>query len=328
MTVHVNHGDQTWAFERDAGVSLLDHLLAQRIPISHACRRGDCGQCAVELVAGEVAPIEAGRPLWLADTLLSCNATLTSAAQIRIPYDVELTGIVPQRSPAKIHALERLADEVMEMTLRLPPSIAFRFLPGQFIRLTQRDGITRSYSLAAGPAPDRLLRVHIRRVEAGAFSQWLFEKASIGDLLQVEGPQGRFFLRQDLAVARSLFLATGTGMAPIWAMLATMSPEQHQRLGEVCVYWGNRAKPEAYLAASLQQLALQKGFRLTLVFSRENSSASHRHVQDQMLADHPHLADAQLYACGNAAMIASARQRALEAGLPPVRFHSDAFTVS
>lgn len=328
MTVHIGYGDQTWTFENSSGVPLLDQLLAQNIPISHSCRRGDCGQCAVELITGEVAPIDTARPLWQADSLLSCNATLNASAQIRIPYDVELAGIVPRRSPAKIHALDRLADAVMALTLRLPPTTEFRFLPGQFMRLTNPEGISRSYSLAAGPAPDRLLHVHIRKVAGGAFSQWLFERASVNDLLHLEGPQGRFFLRQNLAVARSVFLATGTGIAPIWAMLTAATPEQRRQLGEVSVYWGNRFQNEAYLAEPLCQLAVQMDFRFVPISSRENPASTHRHVQHRMLAEHPRLADAQLFACGNPAMIASARELALEAGLPPERFHSDAFTAS
>ncbi len=328
MTIDVACGDKTWAFEHDPGASLLDQLLAQNIPVSHSCRRGDCGQCAVELIAGEVAPIETTRPLWQADSLLSCNASLSSPAQIRIPYDVELADIVPRRSPAKVHMLDRLSGEIMALTLRLPPTTEFRFLPGQFMCLTNPEGISRSYSLAAGPAPDRLLRMHIRRVAGGAFSRWLFERASLNDLLHVDGPQGRFFLRQNLTASRSIFLATGTGIAPIRAMLAAATPEQRRQLGEVSLYWGNRAANEAYLVEPLRQLAVQMAFRFTPVFSREPSESAHRYVQHRMLADHPHLEDAQLFACGNPAMIASARELALAAGLSPERFHSDAFTAS
>lgn len=328
MSVRIACGDKTWAFENDPGVSLLDQLLAQNAPISHSCRRGDCGQCAVELVTGEVAPIETTRPLWQADSLLSCNAALRSSAQIRIPYDPELAGIAVLRSPVKVHALERLTDEIMGLTLRLPPTTEFRFLPGQFMRLTNREGATRSYSLAAGPAADRLLRVHIRKVAGGAFSQWLFERASVNDLLHMEGPQGRFFLRQGLTTSHSIFLATGTGIAPIRAMLASATPEQRRQLGEVSLYWGNRFQHEAYLAEPLRELAAQMDFRFVPIFSREGPETAHRHVQQRMLADHPRLEDAQLFACGNPAMIASARELALQAGLPAERFHSDAFTTS
>ena len=328
MSVRVDCGDKTWAFENDPGLPLLDQLLAQSIPISHSCRRGDCGQCAVELITGDVAALDDTRPFQQNGTLLSCNVSARSALHLSIPHDCELDGIAVRRSPAKIHALERLSDEVMALTLRLPPSTEFRFLPGQFIRLTNREGTTRSYSLAAGPAEDRLLRIHIRKVAGGAFSQWLFDRASVNDLLHVEGPQGRFFLRQRHTARHSIFLATGTGIAPIWAMLAAATPEQRQRLGEVSVYWGNRFQHEAYLAESLRQLAARMDFRFALIFSREHAATPHRHVQQRMLADHPWLDDAQLFACGNPAMIASARALALLAGLPAERFHSDSFTAS
>ena len=328
MTVHVDCGNKTWAFESDPRVPLLDQLLAQNIPVSHACRRGDCGQCAIELIAGEVAPLDGARPLLQDGMLLSCNASTRSALRLNVPHDPELEGIAPLRSPAKVHALERLTDEIMELTLRLPPTTEFRFLPGQFIRMTNREGTTRSYSLATGPAEDRLLRVHIRKVAGGAFSQWLFERASVNDLLHMEGPQGRFFLRQGHTASHSIFLATGTGIAPIWAMLAAATPEQHQQLGEVSLYWGNRFQHEAYLTENLRRLAAQMDFRFAPIFSREGPETPHRHVQQRMLADHLHLDDAQLFACGNPAMITGARELALEAGLPAERFHSDAFTAS
>lgn len=328
MTVRVDRGDKTWAFENDPGLSLLDQLLAHSIPISHSCRRGDCGQCAIELITGDSAALDDTRPVLQNGKLLSCNASARSALHLSIPHDGELDGIVVRRSPAKIHALERLSDEVLALTLRLPPSTELRFLPGQFIRLTNREGITRSYSLAAGPAEDRLLRLHIRKVAGGAFSQWLFERASVNDLLHLEGPHGRFFLRQGYAASRSIFLATGTGIAPIWAMLAATTPQQRQQLGEVSVYWGNRLQHEAYLAESLRQLAVRMDFRLALIFSREPAATAHRHVQQRMLDDHPQLDNAQLFACGNPAMIASARELALGAGLPAERFYSDSFTAS
>jgi len=75
MTIRVDHGNKTWEFESDARVPLLDQLLTQNIPLSHSCRRGDCGQCAIELIAGEVAPLDDARPLLQDGMLLSCNAS-------------------------------------------------------------------------------------------------------------------------------------------------------------------------------------------------------------------------------------------------------------
>lgn len=328
--VEVVSGERQWSFDSEPDTSLLDQLTAHAVPVSYSCRRGDCGQCAVSLVEGEVQAVESTQPLWQAGLLLACNAVAGSDVKLRVPYDPELEGIATLRSPAKIHALNHLSEDVMELALRLPPANEIRFLPGQYVRLTNREGTMRSYSLAAGPAADRMLRVHIRRVERGLFSDWLFQRAALNELLQVEGPQGRFFLRQNARVGRSIFLATGTGIAPIYAMLASANSAQIQALGSVFIYWGNRHRSDAYMTDSLEALALQHGFHFSSLHSRETgeTGAAHRHVQSQMIADHPRLDDAQVFACGNAAMIDGARELALAAGLPESRFHSDPFTAS
>lgn len=328
-TIEVRCGNRDWTFENDPGVSLLDQLTAHSAPISYSCRRGDCGQCSVSLIEGKAEPLEARYPLWQSDSLLSCNAIMVTPVKIRIPYDPELDGIEVRRSPAKIQAIGRLSDDVVELTLRLPPANEIRFLPGQYIRITNREGTMRSYSLAAGPASDRMLRVHIRRVDGGAFSDWLFGRAAVNELLHVEGPQGRFFLR-DIEVKQSVFLATGTGIAPIWAMLSSATEKQLQAMGSASIYWGNRHRSDAYMMDRLESLASRIGSRFHCLYSREAGveAGAHRHVQSQMIADHPRLDDAQIFACGNAAMIESAREIALASGLPEQRFHSDPFTAS
>ena len=327
--IDVRYGDRRFEFAADPAIGLLDQFLASGIPVSFSCRRGDCGQCGVKLVSGEVGALEVSRPLWSMGSVLSCNAVACGPLELRVPYTPELEGIRVLRSPAKVHGLQLLGADVMQLSLRLPPANEIRFLAGQFVRMTNREGTQRSYSLSAGPQPDRTLQVHIRRVEGGAFSEWLFGRAAVGDLLQVEGPQGHFFLRENRAVAKSIFLATGTGIAPIHAILASASPKQRQNLGEVWVYWGNRFRKDAYLAEALSALCAQRELKLTLVFSREDGPAGElSHVQGRMGKDHDSLGDAQVFACGHPAMIEGAHTMALAAGLREEFFYCDSFTAS
>lgn len=329
FSIEVWRGERCVRVEPTAERPVLDELIAGGLQVSYSCRRGECGQCAVNLLEGEVDALERGYRLWQGDLLLCCNAVAKAPLKVRIPYDPELDDIKVRRSPAKIQALSRLSDDVVELTLRLPPANEIRFLPGQYIRITNREGTMRSYSLAAGPASDRMLRVHIRRVDGGAFSDWLFGRAAVNELLHVEGPQGRFFLR-DIEVKQSIFLATGTGIAPIWAMLSSATEKQLQAMGSTSIYWGNRHRSDAYMTDRLESLASRIGSRFHCLYSRDAGveAGAHRHVQSQMIADHPRLDDAQIFACGNAAMIESAREIALASGLPEQRFHSDPFTAS
>ncbi|TJY61950.1 2Fe-2S iron-sulfur cluster binding domain-containing protein [Sinimarinibacterium sp. CAU 1509] len=43
---------------------MLDQLIAQSAPVSYSCHRGDCGQCAVDFVDGQVVAIDPAFPLW------------------------------------------------------------------------------------------------------------------------------------------------------------------------------------------------------------------------------------------------------------------------
>lgn len=325
--VEFRYGAARASFAVDAGANLLDQALAQDVPVNYSCRRGDCGQCAATVVEGEVSALEPGLPYRLDSRWLLCNVAARSDLRIELPYFRELNAIKVLRSPTKIDGLRLLSEDVIEVSLRVPPSTAFAFLPGQYIRLTNRDKTTRSYSLAAGASSDKLLRLHIRKVNGGRFGDWLFGSAKPGDLLQLEGPLGHFFLRDEGEFKTSLFVATGTGMAPIYAMLSSLTSEQQQRCGEIHIYWGNRVSKDAYLQQTLVELATAKGWPLHLIHSREPGSQI-RHVQDAVGLQHERLDAAQIFAAGNPGMVDAMRQLASHRGLAEDNFHADPFTTS
>lgn len=325
--IQLNIGNQHFQFEASTGASILDEAIQAGAPINYSCKRGDCGQCAGKLEHGQVTTINPAYPDHAGDDILLCNTSASSDLCLQMPHFPELDGIRVLRTPAKIHSLNRLSTEIMEATLRLPPSQAFQFLPGQFIRLTNKAKITRSYSLADCPREDNLLRLHIRRVDGGAFSQYLFEQAKEGDLLHMEGPQGHFFVREADQANKSIFLATGTGIAPVLAILLGLNDDQRAALGHISVYWGNRARAEEYLTEELRLLSQRLSFDYWPVFSRE-ADADTRHVQDLMATHHEELSDALVFACGNTSMIESARKLCATMGLPSGRFRCDPFTPS
>jgi CDP-4-dehydro-6-deoxyglucose reductase len=92
------------------------------------------------------------------------------------------------------------------------------FVPGQFLSLTQRigeDEITRAYSIASPPGASRFA-LCANLVPDGHFSPFLFGMEP-GETIDFKGPYGAFILRRP--VADSIFVATGTGIAPFRSML-------------------------------------------------------------------------------------------------------------
>jgi CDP-4-dehydro-6-deoxyglucose reductase len=102
------------------------------------------------------------------------------------------------------------------------------FVPGQFLSLTRTiggDEITRAYSVASPPGGSQFA-LCANLVEDGHFSPFLFGMAA-GDEVDFKGPYGAFILRR--AVADSILVATGTGIAPFRSMLQVALSEHPTR---------------------------------------------------------------------------------------------------
>ena len=104
------------------------------------------------------------------------------------------------------------------------------FTPGQYIELWQPESshLSRSYSIANAPHGDGSITLHIRRVEGGRFTQWAFEAMKVGDTVQARGPLGGFTMRSK-SDTPLLFMAGGTGLAPVLALLEQQSRFTPQR---------------------------------------------------------------------------------------------------
>ncbi len=199
------------------------------------------------------------------------------------------------------------------------------FLPGQYIDVIGAEGLRRSYSVANAPRADKQIELHIREVTDGAMSRYWFQQAKVNDLLRLRGPLGTFFLR-DQAGRDLVLLATGTGIAPVKAIVESL-PELHDeaQARSVTVYWGGGQLGDLYW-----QAPKLPGLRFVPVLSRADASwdGARGHVQDIFLNDRPNLLNTLVYACGSDAMIHSARSQLLAAGLPGRHFRSDAFVCS
>ena len=179
--------------------------------------------------------------------ILSCVRSATSDMVLEVE---DLGGVslpAAKTVPCRIQELKRLANDVMQIRLHLPPTADFSYLPGQYIDVIGPAGIRRSYSLANAHGTDKHLELHVRAVPGGAMSEYWFQQAKVNDLLRLNGPLGTFFLRQ-VAGLDLVFLATGTGIAPVKSMfegISALSADKQPR--SVTLYWGGRKPPRLIL---------------------------------------------------------------------------------
>lgn len=318
------------SFSTEPGTSILDAAASASRLIPYSCRTGRCSTCRCKLVQGETTTLADESGLTTAEKaegwILSCVRTAVTDVVLEVETLDDLALPPPRTLPCRINGIERIAPDVLRIRLRLPPGSALSHFPGQYIEAIGPGGIRRSYSLATAGSDGTPLELHVRAVEGGAMSDYWFHHAKDNDLLRLHGPLGTFVLR-DVAGIDLILLATGTGIAPVKAILESLpalTPEQSPR--SVTVLWGGRIPADLYLDIG----ALPGMHRYVPVLSRADGAwgGARGHVQDVLLGLQPDLRNAAVYACGSDAMIHGARETLLRAGLPAGRFHSDAFVCS
>jgi CDP-4-dehydro-6-deoxyglucose reductase len=222
----------------------------------------------------------------------------------------------------------------MLVRLQLPATHQFGFRAGQYLSFLLKDGARRSYSMANAPhlvkeAGGNGLELHIRHMPGGLFTDQVFGGMQAKDILRVEGPFGTFFLRDDSA-RPIVLLASGTGLAPIKAIVEHMRFKGLQR--PTVLYWGCRSARDLYLHNwAVRQAAECAWLTYVPVLSepRPEDAWSGRtgFVHQAVLADLPDLSAHEVYACGAPVMVAAARTDFVaKAGLPDEFFYADAFT--
>lgn len=317
-------------FFAPANISLVDAALSAGITLPHSCKVGRCSTCKCKVLEGETAALQIEVGLTDAEKAEGWILSCVRSAQTDVKLEVEDLGNIvlpPSRTlPCRISSIDRLAVDVIRVMLRLPPTADFISIPGQYIDVIGPGGVRRSYSLANAPLGSKFLELHIRAVDGGVMSDYWFKQAKVNDLMRINGPLGTFFLRS-LEQLHLVFLATGTGIAPVKAMLESLTnitPEQAPQ--SITVFWGGRTAEDFYFDPQ----GIPAGHRFVPVLSRAPASWAGvtGYVQNALLAMQPNLASTVVYACGSDTMIRSAKDSLLAAGLPDNLFFADAFVSS
>ena len=323
-------------FTVDPGETLLEAALRQSIGLPYGCRNGACGACKGVLRSGELAYGEyQERALHPSERAAGKALTCCTRPLGDIVFEVrELTGakdLAIRTMPCRVERIEKPADDVAILYLKLPTGERLQFLAGQYIDVLLKEGKRRSFSLANAPHDDQFLQLHVRNTPGGAFSHLVFDEMKARAILRFEGPLGTFFLRED-SDKPIVFVAGGTGFAPIKAIIEHAF---HQGLDRPMVlYRGVRSLKDLYLA-ELPSRWEQEHANFTYIpvlsdpLPEDAWEGRTGFVHQAVLDDFNSLGGYQVYACGAPAMTDIAKATFVqERALPEDEFYCDAFTPS
>ncbi len=323
-------------FKVEDDETILQAALAAGLVIPYGCRDGACGSCKGKLIEGS---IDYGRysdkalsaEERAAGSALFCQAKPTSdvvieARSVRAAGDIQVRIL-----PSRLQKLERVTDDVAILYLKLPATERFQFIAGQYLDIMLRDGTRRSFSMANAPHDDEFVQLHVRHVPGGSFTDHVFLKMKEREILRFEAPLGTFALQEESAKP-IVFVASGTGFAPIKAILETAFRAGNTR--PMVLYWGGRRPKDLYMnELPVKWAAEHPNFKYVPVISdalpEDNWTGHSGFVHRAVMQDFPDLSGHQVYACGVPVMVDAAKKDFTTiCRLPEEEFYCDSFTTA
>lgn len=301
------------------GETVLTCLERHGVKVPSFCRSGVCQSCLVKVTQGNPPPkAQAG----LKDNWKRRGLILSCVCEVTEPLAIDASDATKTYG-SRVLSTEQLSPTVVKVLVARPPD--FTFEGGQFVQLGRtQDNTIRPYSIASTPQ-DEHLEFHIALYPGGALSPWL--ASASGEPVFITGPFGECTYVPD-ELDRALVLAgTGTGLAPLVAVLRTALAAGHR--GPIALYHGARCQEELYYWAQLEAMGAPANVQVHGIYL-EGAPSTHPSVTAGdlvpfLLSKHPKPEAERIYLCGSPALVQQLKKRLFLAGASLARIHSDPF---
>lgn len=318
-------------FEVNPEEKLLEAAARQGVKIYSDCEFGGCGTCRIKVVQGAVHYEDDFLPMSLSEEEHAEGFAAACQAHLSANIKISLANHLDELPEAHVMSLDvasvtPLCKGVRELRLRGDDLAQVSYLPGQYLNILVGDGRSRSFSMACATAQNNELRLFIREIAGGQFTQRLLPQLTPGQTLQVELPLGTFYYRER-DWRPIVFIATGTGIAPIRAILESLL--DNEDCPPIHVYWGMRTEEDLYQQAEFESWAPRlSDFVFTPVLSQPSANWTGRvgYVQEAVAADYVDASEPAFYLCGAPAMIEEATTKLKAQGAESDFIYADAFT--
>jgi ring-1,2-phenylacetyl-CoA epoxidase subunit PaaE len=240
----------------------------------------------------------------------------------------------PVFHPLRVASVEPLTDDSVALTFAVPPELAddYRFVHGQHLTIRGDDGERRSFSICTTPSSG-LLRIGVKKLPGGVFSEGVVDTLKVGDALDVMTPAGRFTTTLDATSTKTYAaIAAGSGITPVLSIVATILEGEPD--AQVMLVYANRSHRTVMFLDDLHDLKdrFPDRFWLVHVLSREQQDVDlfSGRLDGERLT---RILDALLpagdvdewFLCGPQQMVVDLRQVILEHGVEPTAIHTELF---
>jgi CDP-4-dehydro-6-deoxyglucose reductase, E3 len=299
--------------------TLLEASLRAGIPLNYGCSNGNCGECKARLVSGQVKKVHP-HDFVLKENEKADGAFLlcsyTAVSDVVVEAGVSGADDIPLQSiPTRVKALEIINERIAALHLTAPRSQRLHFLAGQRVVVSVGD-VSGEYYVASCPCEDRHIELHIRR-DNRPFARHAFEDLAKDDVVRIDGPHGRFVMKLD-SRRQVIFVAWEDGFAPIKSLV------QHAMSLEIAesmhLYWAAGASIGHYQDNHCRAWADALD---EFTYQPLDTAPGMATVVESILAHHPDLNRADIYAAGPQPFLQGLQEGALARGLSPLGWHGE-----
>lgn len=228
---------------------------------------------------------------------------------------------------------EEVARNILHLAYKLREGESFEFEAGQYVLLLL-DGSVRQYSLASESQNKTDFELIVELVENGLASNY-FLNVQIGESSEFKGPAGIFKRRVD--DHHCVYLATGTGIAPIRSIVRTALRSQLDTSVQHTLYWGLRSIEDVYLFTEFTKLASEySNFKFTICLSRADtipdmftsnciSGRSTKPIEDYVRFQGKTLPMSDFYVCGGPKAVEGILEQLKTLGIEKINIISERF---
>jgi len=234
--------------------------------------------------------------------------------------------IKPQDFVCRVLKVRQLTEDVKSIFFECNKD--FNFVPGQFVNLKFEDPIgdeglmQRAYSVASNPN-GRKFELCVKIIPKGKGSTFI-DKLQIGDKIEIKAPFGHCVI-EDSNQDDLVMVATGTGIAPVKAILEHLASQNDKR--KIEVFWGLRFEEDIYYKEEVRALFKSlPGLNFNLTLSKPGPNWDGldgrvtAHVKNMNLDNLP-----DFYLCGAMPMVKEVMQLAKDKGIERKKIHVEIY---
>jgi Na+-transporting NADH:ubiquinone oxidoreductase subunit F len=248
--------------ETEKGKTILLALRENHIFLPSACNgKGACGQCKIKVKKGIEKPFNTKENFHLSDKQKELNYRLACQHTVEKDLEIDISEelLFSRHYRAKITKLRDLTYDIKEVTMELIEPDVIKFRAGQYIQFEvppyekSPEKVYRPYSIASSPAETRFVELEVRYVNDGIATTYIHNHLREGDEVCIDGPFGGFHLRDN--DRDIVFIAGGSGMAPVKSILLDMLNKQTKRKAKY--FFGAVTQKDLFLADDMKMLENQ-----------------------------------------------------------------------